>query len=59
MKGFKTVAYGLLLALGSILASPEVSEHVGSHLGWYGSLAGTLVVVLRALTSSPIFKKPE
>ena len=56
--GWKTVAFGAALALISVLSSPEVQAFVGQHLPWVGGITGTLVVVLRAITNSPIFKPP-
>ena len=58
MKGFKTVAFGVLVALLSLLsnATPEWQAFVAAHIPVLGSITGVLVVVLRAITDSPIFK---
>jgi len=64
MKGFKTVAFGLLLALTSIFSSPEMATYFSENLPFVGTATGAIVVVLRGLTNSSIFKaeppaKPE
>jgi hypothetical protein len=59
MKGFKTFAFGVLIAATAVLSSPEVQAFVGEHLPEVGAAVGTAIVILRALTNSPIFKKPE
>jgi hypothetical protein len=57
MKGWKTVAFGIITALLAVFSSPEVQEFVAANLPEVGIFFGTVVVILRALTSSPIFKK--
>ena len=60
MKGFKTIAYGALLAALSILSNPEMQIWVGENLPYVGSGIATGIIILRALTNSPMFKKePE
>lgn len=59
MKGFKTVIFGVLLALISILSNAEMTAFFAEHLPVVGSAVGAVVVILRAITSSPIFKKDE
>jgi hypothetical protein len=56
MKGFKTVAFGVALALISIFSNAEMQAWVATNLPVVGGLTGTLVVVLRAITTSSIFK---
>lgn len=56
MKGWKTVVFGAALALTSILSNPEMQVFVSENLPWLGGIAGAIVVGLRALTSSSIFK---
>ena len=56
-KGFKTIVYGAALILGSALANPEVVEWVTEHFAITGGAIGTGVIILRAITSSPIFRK--
>ncbi len=55
MAGWKTVVFGVLLVLVSVFSSTEVQAYVGEHLSWFGGAAGVIVVILRAITSSPIF----
>jgi hypothetical protein len=57
LSGFKTVTYGVLLALISVFSSPELQAYVGENLPWIGGIAGGVVVLLRSITDSPIFKK--
>lgn len=60
MKGFKTVAFGVMIAVLSVASSPEMQAFVAENLPTVGTALGTLVVVLRAVTNSPMFKKePE
>ncbi len=54
--GFKTVAYGVAIALISVLSSSEVAAFVAENLPVVGGLLGTGVVILRAITGSSIFK---
>ena len=56
MKGFKTIAYGLLIAGIAIFSNGEMQEYFALHIPTIGGLLGTGVIVLRALTSSAIFK---
>jgi len=55
MKGFKTVAFGILIAAISILSNHEMQTFIAQHLPEVGSMIGTAIVVLRAVTSSAIF----
>lgn len=57
MKGWKTITFSVLLALISIFSSDELRQHIGEHLEWYGPFTATAVAILRALTTSPIFKQ--
>jgi len=57
MRGFKTVAFGVLLAATSILSNQEMALFISEHLPSVGGAIGTIIVVLRAITSSSIFKK--
>ena len=56
MKGFKTVAFGVCLALISIFSNAEMQTFVAENLPAVGGITGTLVIVLRALTGSSVFK---
>lgn len=59
MKGYKTVIFGLLIALTSVLSNADMQAFVGEHLPYLGGLVGTMIVILRAVTSSPVFQKDE
>ncbi len=54
--GFKTVAFGVLIALIAIFSSPDMQAFFAENLPWLGGLVGTIIVVLRAVTDSSIFK---
>lgn len=55
MKGWKTVLFGILLALLSVLSNADMQAFVAEHLPSVGAATGAIVVILRALTSSSIF----
>ena len=57
MKGFRTIAYGLLIAGLALLSNDAMVAFFAEHLPWVGGFVGTGIVALRALTNSPIFKK--
>lgn len=57
MKGFKTITFGVLLALISIFSNEEVIQFVAENFPAVGTSLGTAVIILRAVTSSAIFKK--
>jgi hypothetical protein len=58
-KGFKTVAFGVLLAALAVFSNAEMQQFVAEHLPEVGGFVGTIVVILRALTNSPIGKKED
>lgn len=61
MKGFKTVAFGLMIAALSILSNPEMQQFIAANIPAVGGSIGTAIIILRAVTKSPIFKngKPD
>jgi len=59
VKGFKTILFGVLVAAISVLSNPEMQAFVAEHLPEVGGMIGTAIVVLRAVTTSAIFKKDE
>ncbi|KKM09344.1 hypothetical protein LCGC14_1722990 [marine sediment metagenome] len=60
VKGFKTIAFGVLTAVLAVFSSPEMQAFFAEHMKVIGGSVGTIIVVLRALTDSPMFKKaPE
>ena len=59
MKGYKTIVYGVLLAGLSVLSNPEMQAWVGENLPYVGSGIATGIIILRAFTNSPMFKKSE
>ncbi len=54
--GFKTVAFGVLVALIAIFSSPDMQAFFAEYMPWVGGLVGTVIVILRALTNSTIFE---
>ena len=59
MTGYKTVIFGALLALISIFSNTEMQGWIMENFEAVGGLTGVAVIVLRAITSSAIFKKSE
>lgn len=59
MKGFKTVAFGVVLAALSILSNEEMRAFVAGYMPEIGSSIGAMIIFLRWLTTSPIFKKDQ
>lgn len=59
MKGYKTLVFGLLIAALSVLSNAEMQVFVADNLPALGSLTGTVIIILRAVTTSPIFKKEK
>ncbi len=57
MKGWKTVALGVLIADLSVFSSADMQAWFGANLPVVGGAVGTIIVILRALTTSPIFRK--
>lgn len=57
MKGFKTTAFGVLTAAVSLLSGPEMTAWIAEYLPWVGTGVGLVVVWLRYVTDSPMFKK--
>lgn len=55
-KGFKTVVFGAAIGLIALFSSPEVQAFIAQHIPAIGGTVGGLVIVLRAITSSAIFK---
>jgi len=56
MKGFKNVIFGVLIALISIFSNADMVAWIAEHLPGVGTLVGLIIIVLRAVTNSPIFK---
>lgn len=59
MKGFKTVIFGLALALIAVFSNAEMQAFIAENIPAVGGSIGTIVIILRALTTSTIFKKEE
>jgi hypothetical protein len=57
MQGFKTFAFGITLVLLGGLQSQEFTDFVAQHPGGFSSAVGTIIIVLRFLTTTSIFKK--
>ena len=59
MKGWRTVLFGVFIGLTAILASPEMQAFIAAHIPGLGAVVGTIIVILRALTTSSIFTGQE
>lgn len=55
-KGWKTVLFGVLIAATAALSSPEMQAFISNNIPAVGTGIGTAIVVLRAITTSAIFK---
>jgi hypothetical protein len=56
MKGWRTIAFAVVISLIGIFSNDEVQIFVAANLPWLSPLVGAIVVGLRAITTSPIFK---
>ena len=59
MKGWKTVALGILIAVLAALSDADMQAWVSQNLPWVGGGVGTAIIILRALTTSAIFEKGD
>ncbi len=57
MKGFKTVIFGVLLVLISVLSNADMQEFIAENIPSIGTSIGTIIIILRAVSNSSIFKK--
>ncbi len=57
IKGWRTFSFGLIVALTSVLSSPDVQAFVSEYLPAVGGGIGGAIMFLRWLTASPIFKQ--
>ena len=55
MKGYKTIAFGLMLGLLSVFSNAEMQSFIAEYLPEVGGSIATIVVILRALTTSSVF----
>ncbi len=56
LSGWKTVTFGLILALLSVFSNAEMTAWFAENLPAVGGSVGVIVVLLRAITNSDIFK---
>jgi hypothetical protein len=56
MSGWKTVVASVAVTLLGILESTQVTSLVAAHPGAVTTVVGVLMLVLRFVTTSPIFK---
>lgn len=56
MKGFKTFGFGTLLIVLGGIESSGFTDFIAQNAGAYSGLVGVAVVVLRALTTTSMFK---
>jgi tellurite resistance protein TehA-like permease len=59
MKGWKTILFGVATALLGVLQSTEITNIVAQYPGGVTTTIGFLVVALRLITTSSVFKKEE
>ncbi len=57
VKGFRTIAFGVLTAALAVFSSPEIQAFFAEHMELIGGGVGTIIIILRALTDSPMFRK--
>ena len=57
MKGWKTIAFGILVAVLGALSSADMQTWIIENFEWASGGLGTAIIILRTLTTSPIFKK--
>ena len=56
-KGWKTIIFGVLVGATAALSSPEMQAFIADNIPEVGTGIGTAIVILRALTTSAIFKQ--
>ncbi len=59
MKGWKTTILGVLIAVLGAVSSTDMQAWVMENFEWASGGLGTLIIILRALTTSPIFEKGD
>ena len=57
MKGFKMFSFGLLTAALAVFSNDAMQAFFAEHMEMVGVSVGTVIIILRALTDSPMFKK--
>lgn len=57
MKGWKTVTFGVLLGLIAVFSNTDMQAWISQYVPEIGGLIGTAIIILRALTTSTVFKK--
>ena len=57
MKGYKTMLFGLLTAALAIFSNADMQLWFADNMELVGGAVGTVIIILRALTNSPMFKK--
>lgn len=57
MKGWKTVAFGILVAVLGAISDADTQIWITENLPWVSGGLGTAIIILRALTTSAIFSK--
>ena len=55
--GYKTFGMAVILGLITALSSAEMQVFIAENVTWLGPVLGTVIILLRALTTTPIFKK--
>ena len=58
IKGRRTIIVALLIAISGFLADANVQTYIAQNLPWATTGVAAIMIVLRAITNSPI-GKPE
>ena len=57
MKGWKTLAVGIATAILGILEGQHITSWVAQYPGTFATVIGVAMIILRFVTTSPIFKE--
>jgi len=58
-QGWKTIVFGIMLVLLSLFTNEEMVAYMSEYMPWLVGSIGVIVLILRTLTKSPIFKKED
>lgn len=56
LKGWKTFVSGIVIAALAVFSNPDMQAFIAAHIPSIGGGIGALVIILRAITSTSIFK---
>ena len=57
VKGWKTVAFGAIVAVAGFLEGAEITSVISQYPAYVGSITGFVIMGLRFITTSSIFSK--